>query len=261
MTLIVSTAQATTPDPSFWSQPIAPALVAAAGALLIFFFTQVATYILKKREAADARKLANQRFEFDQELAQRKLAADLRLAGEQFRLEQAGRVAELRRSFAQSNLRLFYEAKARLTELRSAGLILQNENETREGREQETQAERAVRDEVWPRMHRLREQLTFFNDLYSHRYEARVLFGGAAEQPYMAIWEVLSLYLTALQALYRTPEIPQQLDFRERMRQQIYEGLAEEDPIPGQIDRAVQAAEESFSIAWEFGQPANQQPA
>lgn len=222
--------------PAVLQPPVIAALVAGLVAIVTIAIGTWANHRLQQGRLGFDKDLAKQRFDFDMLLAERK-----------FRLEVATLDWKRKTDFAQIALASFYEARAKIAEVRSP-MASSSENDDRAGRDQEQEDVRRVRDIYYPIVRRLTRHADFFNEMYARRYAATALFGVEADVPFRGIWSALTQIQSAAFALMRTNprDNRQAQEFRDRMEGRIWEGATEDDPVLREVAEAVELAEHLF---------------
>ncbi|WP_417613099.1 hypothetical protein [Parasphingorhabdus sp.] len=224
-------------DTPFYLQPVLlAAIVALIGTLIALWMNKL---------------FHKERLRFEEKLADKKYAHDVRL--EERKFSHTVGIAKWHRQseFAEGQLAVFYEARARLTNIRSPASY-SSENNDRAGRDSETEAVRNARDSYYPVLSRANLSSEFFNDFYAARYRAIALFGEEAAAPFIEIWQALHKVRVAASMLMREDMHGEHRDIarnRQRMEERIWEGLAEGDPIAAEIEAAIEKAEALFRPA------------
>jgi hypothetical protein len=218
-----------------------PVIIAAIiGALVTLLVSGLGSFLLHR-----------QRLRFEERLAEKKFSFDTRLAERKFELDRSLSDWQRRSAFAESALADVYEAQVRMSAIRSP-LSFENENSDRSGRADESEQVRQQRDHYYPVIRRARDNSDFFTGFYAKRYRAVALFGAGAEVPFVELWKALRSVNVAAGMLMRDyGYAPPDDDFLEKMREKIWEGLADPDAIATQVQAAVDQAEQLFRPAIE----------
>lgn len=189
-----------------------------------------------------------QRFNFDNKIASRRLVDELNIVREKQSLEQNLDLWRAKRSFAEESLASFYQIESLFHLIRS-GMSFRVEAESRQGREDESETLRGLRDTYWPVLKRLEDNSEPFSKLHARRFRAMALFGPAADEPFMDIHRLHVKVHTAGQALmnqqthsgYGTAPA-----FKEEMERVVWEGLQDPDLLAREVADAVAKADAIF---------------
>lgn len=218
----------------FWDHPAFAVLVTGAVAIVVLIVNSILNTRMHREKLKADRDLAREKFDFD------KIADERRVALERD-LDQWRR----RVTFAEQELTAFYEARSRLSAIRSPGAF-GGEAEDREGREAEGPQLKRQRDIYYPVAKRVQENADFFNSFYTKRYLAIALLGPAAEEPYLQMWQALIQVRVAANMLLRWDAYADNeaaIKHRRQMEEVIWEGAADPDRLAEKIDQAVAEAE------------------
>lgn len=211
---------------------------------------------LAERKITADIELTGRKFEFDRSLSEKKVDLEIALAEKKVTLDRALLAWKRKAEFAEEVLADFYEARDILNNVRSP-LVMVGEGATRERQPGEAEEETRRLDIYYTTIERLKASDEFFSKLHARRYRFAANFGRAASTPYTALLHYHRQIAVAARMLLDTYQDRNDGSLRaDRINwRKVVSWWGSEDPMPGELDNIVSQMEVVCSATIGAGEP------
>jgi hypothetical protein len=233
-------------DLKFFSTPTGIAVIAAGGSFLAGLLggaisSWTVERIHRQRVAADER-LAERKFEFDKQLAEHKLDAEIAIAQKKFTLDRQLSDHKHRLELTEEVLADSYSFRTALQAIRSP-LLYEGEAKDRHHEGSEDPDLARLRDSYFVHLKRYEQRRNQIDPFLAKRFRMKAVFGPATDLPFDQFHDAIVKVLSAAQMLLVASSENQQRDIdpdsKTKWRNAIIAGASNPDLIKQQVDAAV----------------------